>query len=156
MRMRIAVVSVVILSTVLVIRAKTEAKGYDFKARTEALYDAWGSLDPNKAARFYAKDADLVFFDIAPMKYSSWAEYAAGVPQQFAPFASGKFKLNDDFKAHQIGNSAWATATWHGDLIKKDGSKVSLDGRYSCVWEKRRNEWLLVQEHMSVPLAPPQ
>jgi hypothetical protein len=51
----------------------------------QRLYTAWSDLDPAKAAPFYAKDADLVFFDIAPMKYTSWSEYVSGVPDAFAP-----------------------------------------------------------------------
>jgi ketosteroid isomerase-like protein len=134
---------------------KSEPKGYDFKARMQALFEAWSALDPDKAAPFYAKDADLDFYDIAPMKYHSWAEYADGVKKQFAPFSSARFTVGDDVRTHQSGNLAWGTATWHGDLLMKDGSRQALDGRYSCVWEKRGKEWLLVHEHMSVPLAPP-
>ena len=120
-----------------------------------ALYAAWGDLDPAKTARFYAKDADLAFFDVAPMKYTGWAAYAAGVPQAFAPYKSGKFTLNDDLRTHRQGHLAWATATWHAELTKKDGSKESLEGRYTAVVEKRGDKWLVIHEHMSLP-APPQ
>jgi len=65
----------------------------EIRATLEKLYAAWSDLDPVKAASFYAKDADLTFFDVAPMKYNAWAEYAAGVPQAFAAYRSGKFTL---------------------------------------------------------------
>ena len=133
---------------------KMEQPKYDFRARMQALFDAWSGLDPAKAAPFYAKDADLVFYDIAPMKYTSWAEYAEGVKQQFAPFASSKWTVGDDARTYQSGDLAWGTATWHGELVRKDGGTQSLDGRYTCIWKKRGKEWLLVHEHMSVPLAP--
>jgi ketosteroid isomerase-like protein len=136
-------------------KPKSAASSYDFKARMQALFEAWSALDPAKAAPFYAKDADLDFYDIAPMKYHGWEEYAEGVKTQFAPFASAKFTVGDDVRTHQAGNTAWGTATWHGDLLKKDGGKQALDGRYTCVWEKRGNQWLVVHEHMSVPLASP-
>jgi ketosteroid isomerase-like protein len=136
-------------------KPKSTTSSYDFKARMQALFEAWSALDPAKAAPFYAKDADLDFYDIAPLKYHSWAEYADGVKTQFAPFSSAKFTVGDDVRTRQVGNTAWGTATWHGDLLKKDGSKLALDGRYTCVWEKRGSEWLLVHEHMSVPLGPP-
>jgi ketosteroid isomerase-like protein len=136
-------------------KPKSAATSYDFKARMQGLFEAWSALDPAKAAPFYAKDADLDFYDIAPMKYHGWAEYADGVKTQFAPFTSAKFTVGDDVRTHQVGNTAWGTATWHGELLKKDGGKQALDGRYSCVWEKRGKEWLVVHEHMSVPLGPP-
>ena len=157
MKNRLAIVIIFCLASGLVSAApKSATHSYDFKARMQALFEAWSALDPAKAAPFYAKDADLDFFDIAPMKYHGWAEYADGVKTQFAPFTSAKFTVGQDVRTHQSGNLAWGTTTWHGDLLKKDGSTQALDGRYSCIWEKRGNDWLLVQEHMSVPLPPPQ
>jgi ketosteroid isomerase-like protein len=120
----------------------------------QRLYAAWSDLDPAKAAPFYAKDADLVFFDIAPMKYASWSEYAAGVPEAFAPYKSGHFTLNDDLRVHRQGKLAWATGTWRGDLVKKDGGSEHMEGRYTAVLEKRGKDWLVVHEHMSVPPPP--
>lgn len=125
----------------------------EIRATLEKLYAAWSDLDPAKAAPFYAKDSDLMFFDVAPMKYNGWAEYAAGVPQAFAAYRSGKFTLNDDLRVHRHGNWAWATATWRAELTKKDGSGEHLEGRYSVILEKRGKQWLNVHEHMSVPLG---
>jgi len=120
----------------------------------QRLYSAWADLDPAKAAPFYAKDATCVFFDIAPMKYTSWSEYAAGVPKAFAPYKSGKFTLSDDLRVNRQGKLAWATGTWRGDLVKKAGGSEHMEGRYTAVLEKRGKEWVVVHEHMSVP-APP-
>jgi ketosteroid isomerase-like protein len=39
--------------------------------------------------------------------------------------------------------------------VKKDGSKEAMDGRWTLVWEKRGDDWLVVHEHFSVPLGPP-
>src|SRR4030095_4905783 len=97
--------------------------------------------------------ANLVFFDIAPMKHTSWSEYAAGVPEAFAPYKSGRFTLNDDLRVQRQGSLAWATGTWQADLVKKVGGSEHMEGRYTAVLEKRGKEWLVVHEHMSV--APP-
>jgi uncharacterized protein (TIGR02246 family) len=147
-----------LLASPAIAQGKKEAKqaaADDVSTVLRQLYAAWGDLDPQKAAPFYAKDADLTFFDIAPMKYQGWSGYAAGVPKAFAPYKSAKFTLNDDLRTHLHGNLAWATATWHGELIKKDGSTEKMDGRYTAVLEKRDGKWLVVHEHMSVP-APGQ
>jgi ketosteroid isomerase-like protein len=125
----------------------------EIRSTLEKLYAAWSDLDPAKAAPFYAKDPDLTFFDVAPMKYNGWAEYAAGVPEAFAAYRSGKFTLNDDLRLHRQGNWAWATSTWRAELTKKDSSEEHLEGRYSVILEKRGNKWLIVHEHMSVPLG---
>jgi ketosteroid isomerase-like protein len=136
-------------------RAERKSAGGDaaVRATLQKLYAAWSDLDPAKAAPFYAKEPDLAFFDVAPMKYNGWAEYAAGVPQAFAPYRSGKFTLNDDLRVHRQGNLAWATSTWNAELTRKDGGKETVAGRYTAVLEKRGNDWLVLHEHMSVPLG---
>src|SRR5438128_94846 len=99
-----------VLASSLAAQRRTQTD--EVAGRLHQLYAAWGSLDPAKAAPFYAKDADLMFFDIAPMKYNGWSEYAAGVPKAFAAYKSGKFTLNEDLRTHHQGNLAWACGTW--------------------------------------------
>jgi len=62
---------------------------------SEKMFAAWSGLDPAEAAPFYAKDPGLVFFDIAPMKYTGWAEIASGVPKILAAYRSLKLKSED-------------------------------------------------------------
>jgi ketosteroid isomerase-like protein len=50
---------------------------------------------------------------------------------------------------------AWATATGHGSLTKKSGGKDEMDFRWTVIWEKIENQWLIVHEHVSAPLAAP-
>ena len=132
---------------------KQSSDEQEISATLKRLYAAWSDLNPAKAAPFYAKAPGNVYFDVAPMKYTGWTEYAAGVPKAFAAYRSGKFTLNDDLRVHQLGNLAWATATWHGDLAKRDGSRENLAGRYTAVLEKQGKVWLVIHEHMSVPLG---
>ena len=111
--------------------AKASAKGSansgaDFKALMQKTLNAWGTLDPAKAAPFYAKEANNVFYDIAPLKYTGWAEYAEGVKKVIVDFASQQLTLGDDVWTHQQGSFAWATATWHGDVVTKSGAKKTL------------------------------
>src|SRR5947208_10743757 len=73
----------------------------EIRSTLERLYAAWSDLDPGKTARFYAKDPDLAFFYVAPMKYTGWAEYAGAVPNAFVNYCSGKFPLNDDLRLHR-------------------------------------------------------
>jgi ketosteroid isomerase-like protein len=34
----------------------------------------------------------------------------------------------------------------------KDGKSIDLQVRYTGIWERRGKTWLLVHEHLSVPL----
>jgi ketosteroid isomerase-like protein len=142
------------LTVVKAVSPAPDATDANVRDTLQRLFTAWSDLDPAKAAPFYAKDADLVFYDIAPMKYTSWSAYAAGVPEAFAPYKSGRFTLNDDLRVHRQGSLAWATGTWQADLVKKVGGAEHMEGRYTAVLEKRGKEWLVVHEHMSVPPPP--
>lgn len=154
MRLRL-ILCVVLLNLVQAASALAAPAAPDLKALMRRELDAWETLDPAKAAAFYAKDADNAFFDIAPLKYKGWAEYEEGAKKVLADFASGKFTINDDARAHQHGNLAWATATFHADFVTKSGGKVPMDVRWTVVWEKRGKDWLIVHEHVSAPLPPP-
>jgi uncharacterized protein (TIGR02246 family) len=132
---------------------RTPAGDPEVLTRLEQLFEAWSDLDPAKVAPFYAKDSDLVFFDVAPMKYTGWAEIAAAAPKVFANYRSLKLTMGDDLQVHRSGNLAWATATFRADFTRKDGGIEHLEGRYTSVLEKREQAWLVVHEHLSVPVG---
>jgi ketosteroid isomerase-like protein len=121
------------------------------RARLAQVIAAWSSMDVAKAAPFYAKDPGLTFYDIAPRKYTGWSEYEKGTNEMFKTVKSLAMKVNDDAQVHHAGNAAWATATVDGEMVNKDGSRLKIDARWTSVWEKRGNEWLIVHEHFSMP-----
>ncbi len=132
--------------------AKT-ALAAEFKALIDQYYTAWSTLNPDKAAKYYAKDADIVFYDVAPLKYNSWAEYKAGVIKAFTEtMSSGKLTPMDDLKVTQRGNIVWTTLTFHLSAKPKAGGAMELDCRHTAIWEKRGGKWLIVHEHVSAPL----
>src|ERR1044071_1730655 len=133
---------------------KKATQDAEFKALIEAYYTDWSSLNPENPAKYYAKDADLIFYDIAPMKYNGWAEYKAGVMKAFFDnITSGKLTPNlDDLKVTRRGNVAWTTLSFHLSGVLKAGGSMELDARHTAIWEKRAGHWLIVHEHISVPL----
>ena len=136
-------------------KAEPAAPAFDFKARMQQIMDAWSTLDPSKAAPFYSPDKGNVFYDIAPLKYVGWAAYAQGFQQVASDFSSIKMAVGKDAAAHTRGNLAWGTATWHMDVVMKDGKKEAMDGRWTAIWQKTGDDWLVVHEHVSVPLPEP-
>lgn len=124
-----------------------------FKALIERYYAAWNTLKPENAAEFYAKDADLVFFDIAPLKYKGWSEYKAGVMPAFINnVTSAKLTPSGDLKITRRGNVAWTTLTFHLSAKPKAGGSMEVDARHTAIWELRDGKWLIVHEHVSAPL----
>jgi len=133
--------------------ASKSAPEAEFKALIDQYYAAWSTMNPDNPARFYAKDADLVFYDIAPMKYTGWGEYKEGVVKNFfSAITSGKLTPNDDLKVTRRGNLAWTTVTFHLSAKPKAGGEMEIDGRHTAIWEKRGGRWLIVHEHVSAPL----
>ena len=127
----------------------------EFKSMITRYYAAWSSLDPDKAAEFYAKDADIVFYDIAPLKYNGWSEYKEGVKKNFTEqvvSGSGSLVPKDDLKVTRRGNIVWTTVTFHLSGKLKAGGAMELEGRHTAIWELRGGKWLIVHEHVSTPL----
>ena len=125
----------------------------EFKSLIAEYYAAWSSMNTDNPAKYYAKDGDIVFYDIAPMKYKGWAEYAEGVNKYFFSTASSaKLTPNDDLAVTRRGNVAWTTVTFHLATTQKSGEKSDLEARHTAIWEKRGGKWLIVHEHVSAPL----
>jgi ketosteroid isomerase-like protein len=123
------------------------------KKLIERYYAAWNTLNTDKPSSFYAKDANLVFFDVMPLEYKGWAEYKKGVQKNFFDqLSSGKLKPNNDLKITRRGNVAWMTLTFHLSFTLKTGAAMEIDCRHSAIWENRRGKWLIVHEHISAPL----
>lgn len=149
--MAVAIVGAVCLPAL----AQKPAKGGDdFNGLIKRYYAAWSTLNPDNAAPLYAKDAGLVFFDIAPLKYSGgWQEYSDNFKKNVAPgFSSLTLTPNNDLKVTRSGNLALTTLTFHLSAKQKDGTPVEFDGRHTIVWEKRGGQWQIIHEHVSKPL----
>ena len=125
------------------------------KALMQKVWAAWDTLNPANPAAFYDKTPSNVYFDISPLKYRGWSEYEAGVKNVLAEFSSIKSTVQPDATVHRQGNLAWSTGTVHVAAVMKDGSKSPLDFRWTAIWEKKGNDWLIVHEHVSAPLPPP-
>jgi ketosteroid isomerase-like protein len=127
----------------------------EFRPLMEKILAAWGTLDASQPAQYYAKDPDLAFFDVAPLKYTGWQEYADGFAKEAGDWKSMKVSLGPDFRATRVGNVVWATYTVNFEIDPKKGSVMKLDGRGTDIFEKRGDNWLIVHEHASVPLPEP-
>jgi ketosteroid isomerase-like protein len=120
------------------------------KAYLQKIWDGWATLDPTNVAQFYASGPHT-FFDIAPLKYSSWDEYQIGVRQVVADFKSAKFTVNDDAELHPAGKYVWGTATVKEEMTHKNDKVDTGNFRWTVVFEQQAGKWLIIHEHVSVP-----
>jgi len=124
----------------------------DLKAMMSKVLDAWETLDPAKAEPYYDKEDDNVYFDLAPLKYSGWAAYAAGTAEVFQEFSSLSLSMNDDVWMERHGDAAITACTGRCDVVMKDGQKQSFEWRWTAVWENKGQEWKIEHEHLSAPI----
>ena len=126
----------------------------ELKALMQKITVAWCTLDPAKAACFCMTEGKHVFYDVAPPICTGWKEYADGTGKMFATLSAMKITLASDVQTHVRGSVAWGTATCKAELTLKSGRAETLDTRWTVIWEKRGNDWLVTHEHFSAP-APP-
>jgi ketosteroid isomerase-like protein len=125
------------------------------KALIQETLDAWSTMDTNKIAPFYSEAPENIFFDVAPMQFKGWGEWAKGAQNLFSDYKSFKLRLTTEPIIHNEGNWAWGTYLWHLDAVHKDGKTETLDGRDTAIWQKQGNRWLTVHEHVSIPVSMP-
>jgi ketosteroid isomerase-like protein len=125
-----------------------------FRKLIDSYCAAWSTANPDNAAKFYAKDDGLVFYDLAPFSYHSWKEYREGVQKAFFDNASAaKLTVGKDLKVTRRGNIAWMSVPMHLSVTAKDGKTTEAEVRYTGIWERRGSNWLIVHEHLSVPMS---
>src|ERR1043166_2691777 len=97
--MRRLLVALLLLTTFSLPALAQKKGGPDFNGLIKRYYAAWSTLNPDNAAMFYAKDADLVFFDIDPLKYTSWQQYHDNFKNNVGPtFSSLTITPGSDLK----------------------------------------------------------
>ena len=155
MRGKISIFSVCLLvfTVIAIAGAPTDKEEQGLQTLIPKIVSAWGTMDITKVDPYYAKDADFIYFDVAPMKYENWQEYRQGAAKLlFDPNRSLTPAMNNDLRIHRRGSLAWATFTFGVDIVSKEGANSHLNGRWTMVLEERPQGWIVVHEHVSVPL----
>lgn len=127
--------------------------GDQLRKRLQDVMNAWSMLDPDAAAKYYAKDADVVFFEPNALEFKGWDAYYLGMKKLFGNYQNLSIRLNDDASVHFKGDLAYATATWNLEGTRSDNTKEQMDLRWTVILERRNSEWVVVHEHVSAPLT---
>src|SRR5260370_5446987 len=127
--MKRLLVAIVMVGILYLPAPAQKVRADDFNDLIKRYYAAWNTLNPDNASFLYAQDADLVFFDIAPLKYSGgWQEYRDSFKKNVAPgFSSLTLTPNNDVKVTRKGNMALTTLTFHLSAKQKDGTTMDFD-----------------------------
>ena len=125
------------------------------RAYLQSIWDGWGSANLDQQGQFYVQGPNHLFFDVAPLKYSSWEEYKAGVAPSLQDAPKVTYTVNDDIQIHPAGNITWVDGTLTMAGTTPQG-KQSLLLRWTAVLEQHDGRWLIAHEHVSAPAEPPQ
>jgi uncharacterized protein (TIGR02246 family) len=114
------------------------------------LFDQWdqalATLDPGKVAARYAPDAVLL-----PTVSNKVRTDHAGIVDYFAHFLQSKpqGKILDEHIKILDPTAAIDTGTYEFTLTN-NGQKNTVDARYTFVYEKVGDQWLIINHHSSV------
>jgi ketosteroid isomerase-like protein len=137
--------------------AADAAKPSDDKASIEALEmrfrDAVVAKDANALMQAYAPGTRLFVFDVTPPRqYVGWQDYRKDWQDLLSAFPGPNTFAVSDLDITVVGSVAYSHSIQEGQFTAKDGSKMHLVARVTDVYRKLKGQWLIVQEHVSVPV----
>ncbi len=121
----------------------------NLKTLIASCFKAWDTMNPENAAQFYAKDPELVFFDLGHLKFEGSSEFSEGAKKTFDSMLSRNLEMRDDFRATRRGNVAWLTVSFRLSGRLKNGKRLGTDGR---IHGDSREDWRQVVDR-SRPLV---
>src|SRR5215813_5895385 len=75
---------------------------------------AWSSGNADNAAKYYAQEEGVVFYDVAPFSYQSWKQYRVGVQKNlFDNLSAARLTAGKDLKINKRGMVTWMTVPMH-------------------------------------------
>jgi len=139
-----------------VARDKPKPSGNKDKAEIETLFQqylkAFNAKDTNAIMAQYST-TDLFVFDVVPPReYPSWDAYKKDFEALFAVFPGPVTNKLSDLSITTAGTMAYAHNIQTVAFTGKDGSKFNIVVRVSDVLRKVKGKWLIVHEHVSVPV----
>jgi ketosteroid isomerase-like protein len=137
--------------------AAASATASDDKSSIEALEtrfrDAFIAKDVNAVMEVYAPGTRLFVFDVSPPRqHVGWQDYKKDWQELLAAFPGPATFSISDLDITVVGPVAYSHSIQTGQLTGKDGSKMDLVVRVTDVYRKLKGKWLIVQEHVSVPV----
>jgi ketosteroid isomerase-like protein len=127
------------------------------KAEIEALVmnynDAFNARNVNQIMSCYAPGKGLFVFDaIPPREYPSWDAYKRDWEGLLSAYPGPVKNTVSELSITVVGPVAYGHNIQAGTFTRKDGSKLNVTVRVTDVYRKLNGKWLIVQEHVSVPV----
>jgi ketosteroid isomerase-like protein len=124
------------------------------RALEQRFADAFKAKDVDRVMENYEHSQNLVFFDVVPRReYVGWDAYKKDWQGFFASI-DGPFTLFEvkDLTVNVDGNLAYSCSFQHSLGKAKVGGSRDVTVRVTDVYRKSGGKWLIVHEHVSVPV----
>jgi len=125
----------------------------EIKALEEQFAAAVNAKDVDKIMAVYVPDDSLFVFDVIPPRQYVGAKAYRDDWKGFLDGFSGPIKFDiSDVIVIARGNQAFGHCIQHVTGTGKDGKPLDMTVRVSDDYRKIKGKWLIVQEHVSVPV----
>jgi len=135
---------------------QVDAKGDDqaeIKALEDRFVTAVNAKDVDAIMKVYVGDESLFVFDVIPPRQYVGAKAYRKDWEGFLGTFQGPVKLElSDLNVASGGNLAYGHSIQHISGTDKKGEKVDVTVRVTDVYRKSKGKWLIVHEHVSVPV----
>ena len=127
------------------------------KAEIQSLEDrfaaAFNAKDLDGIMKVYAPGANLFVFDVAPPRqHVGWDDYRKDWQTFLATF-KGPIKASvNDLDIFADGGMAYSHSIQHVTGTDMKGKPIEFAVRVTDVYRKIKGQWLIVHEHVSVPV----
>ena len=136
--------------------AQDSGPANDVKA-IRALYqrftDAFNRRDVAAIMSLYLPGKNLFVFDVTPPRqHMGWDDYKKDWQDLFAAFPGALHQDLSDLSITSDGKLAFSHYMVGGYFTRADGSKLAVTVRSTDALRKMNGKWLIVEEHVSVPV----
>jgi len=126
----------------------------EIRALEDRFATAFRAKDVDAIMKGYAPGAELFVFDVTPPRQRiGFDDYKKDWQAFFSAFpgAVDKFEVQD-LSIVTDGKLAYSHSIQPAIVTAKDGSKFSLTVRVTDCYRKVNGQWLITQEHVSIPV----
>jgi uncharacterized protein (TIGR02246 family) len=125
----------------------------EIRALEERFVAAFKAKDVDTIMKVYAPDQTMVVFDVVPPRqYVGAASYRKDWQDFFGNFDGPITVELTDLDGVADRNLAYSHSIQHVAGTDKQGKKLDLTVRVTDVYKKLRGRWLIIHEHVSVPV----
>ena len=125
------------------------------KALDAKFIAAYNAKDVDAIMECYWNSPDLVSFSPGAMEQKGWEAVKASFTQEFAEMAGGKLEIIEA-KYMVEGDVVLSLGKWRFTMPAPEGEPMVMEGRYSDAKAKRDGKLVVIMDHASVPMPPPE